>query len=113
MVGIRLPVDVNEARSNISAARGVDALVRGIVPEVVDAGDTLELRDLLARVRIKNDQRGRSPGPTKQPVVVWIDRQGDHRYRSRPGLGLLALLPVEHANFSSSRKRHEDSRPRC
>ena len=44
MVGVSLLIDVNEASFRLSASRGVNALTRGVVPQVVYPGDTLSVK---------------------------------------------------------------------
>src|SRR5260370_42302359 len=93
MVGVFLLIHVDEARYcasvRLSASRGVNTLMFGVVPEVVDTGDTLKLSNLLARLRVQNNQQRRGasaiekagmgliPGDLATPLRLcpWAGRQ--------------------------------------
>src|ERR1700693_5406610 len=118
MVGVCLLIDVNEARYcarvRLSASRGVNTLTFGVIPEVVDTGDTLELSNLIAGLRVQDSQQRRVAAATEQPMIALIERQRGKSWNPRHGQGfnLFALLSINHAQLGYSGKRHENSRPR-
>src|SRR5713101_10755 len=118
MVGVFLLIDVNEAgycaRVRLSASRGVNTLMFGVIPEVVDTGDTLELSDLIAGLRVQDGQQRRVASAAEQPMMGLIERQRGNRRNPGHGKGcsLFALLSIHHAHLGYSGKRDENSRPR-
>jgi hypothetical protein len=114
MVGVSLLIDVNEASLGPSASRGVNALTRVVISQVVDTGNTLELSHLLAGLGVHDNQHRRIASSTEKPMMGLIERQ---RYNTRnprhgPGCHLFALLSIDHTKVGDSGKRHENSRPR-
>src|SRR5260370_29161658 len=104
MVGVTLLIDVNEARYRagvrLSASRGVNTLTRAVIPEIVDTGDTFELGNLLAGLRVKDKQQ-RVASATEKPMMGLIEGQRDNTRSPGhgPGCSLFALLSVNHAQL--------------
>src|SRR5713226_9434735 len=114
MVGVSLLIDVDEACFRPSASRGVNALTRGVVPQVVYAGDTLDLGNLVARLHVQDSQHRWVASAIEDAMMALIERQcGTPRNPCyRPGGNLFALLSIDYAHLGYSGKSHENSRPR-
>src|SRR5260370_40860117 len=102
MVGVFLLIHVDEARYcasvRLSASRGVNTLMFGVVPEVVDTGDTLKLSNLLARLSVQDNQQRRGPTPPQKPMIGLIERhRRNKRNRHRPRWCGLALSSINNA----------------
>src|SRR5260370_31639531 len=113
MVGVCLLIDKYEAGVSISASRSVNALMRGVIPEVVDPRDTFELGNLLAGRRVKDDQDRWVASAAEKPMMGLVERQGGNKRSPHgPGGNLFALRSINHARLGQSSKRHENSRSR-
>src|SRR6266852_8043686 len=99
MVGVFLLIDIDEACFRLSASRGINALTRGVVPQVVDPGDTLKLGNLLAGLRIQYSQHRWVASAIEDPMMALIARQCDTTRNPcyRPGGNLFALLSIDYA----------------
>src|SRR5260370_18627339 len=112
MVGVFLLIHVDEARYcasvRLSASRGVNTLMFGVVPEVVDTGDTLKPSKLLARLRVQDNQQRRGPTATEKPMIGLIQRQRrNKRNRHRPGCDFLPLFSITPSHPLGSGKTYE------
>src|SRR5713101_5482482 len=114
MVGVSLLIDVNEASLRLSASRGVNALTRDVIPQVVDTRDTLELGSLLAGLRVQDSQHRRVARATEKPMMRLIERQRHTGLNPShgPGCNLFVFFRIYYSKISSSGKRHENSRAR-
>src|ERR1700687_739476 len=114
MVGVSLLIDEDEAGVNISASRGIDTLMRGVIPEVVYTTDTLELSNLFAQFRVENNQQRRSASAAEKAVMGLVDRQSGNKCSAgeRPASNLFALHSINHTRLGNSSKRDEISGPR-
>src|SRR5258708_26614240 len=99
MVSIFLLIDVNKASFRAPSSRGIDAFTRGVVPKVVDPGNTLQLRNLLAGLRVEDRQHRSVARAIEQTMMALIERQRDIPLDScdRPGCDLFALLSIDYA----------------
>src|ERR1700730_4761271 len=104
-----LIVNCNEAVSG-----NVDAFTHGVIPEAVDAGNAFELRNLLACLRIEDNQHGRFAATKKKAVTACVQGKRTKVFRAcdSPGRNLLARLPVNHAKFRRTVEVYENSRAR-
>ena len=78
MVAVSLLIDGDEAGVSVSASRSVNALMRGVIPEVVYTGDTFKLGNLIAGFRVKNNQHRRVATAAENPMMGLIERQRDN-----------------------------------
>src|SRR6516164_1596162 len=108
-----LMIDVNEARCGPSASRGVNPVTFCIIPEVIDAVDAFELRNLLAGLGIQDNQHRWVATATKKPMMGLIERQRDNARNplQGPSCSLFMFLPVNDAHLRQAGKRHENPRP--
>src|ERR1700738_2186034 len=113
MVGVSLLIDEDRAGVNISASRGIDTLKRGVVPEVVYTADTLELRNLLARFRVENNQQRRGASAAEKPVMSFVERQSGNKWSAGdgPASNLFALHSINQTHLGESSNRDENSGP--
>src|SRR5258708_27140847 len=100
VVGVSLLIDKDEASVRISASRGVNALTRAVIPEVVDTRDTFQLGNLLAGLRVKDNQHRRVASAPRKAMIDLVERHGGKKRRAhRPGGKLLPLPSVNHAQL--------------
>src|SRR5438477_101606 len=113
MICVFLVIDVYIPHFKPSAPRGINALVRSVIPKVIDSGDALDLGNLLSRLCVEDNQLRRVTNAVEKSMMALIEREGDIRLDScRPGFNLLALLEINHSKLGGSGKRNVSLRRR-
>src|SRR5258708_21422779 len=114
MVGVSLLIDEDEAGVNISASRGIDTFMHGVIPHIVDTTDTLELGYLLARFRVENNQQRRGASGAEKPMMGLVERQSGNEWSAGegPACHLFGLHSINPTHLGYSSKSDEYSGPR-
>src|SRR5437773_1276003 len=74
VIRVLLLIDVHEPGFEPSASRGINTMVRSVIPQVVDSGDALKPRNLFSGLCVQDNQRRRIPNAVEQPMMVLIKR---------------------------------------
>jgi hypothetical protein len=61
------------------AARDINPLSRGVIPEVIRVADRIEVRDDPAACRVESEELGRAARHDEKPMVFRVERHGKIR----------------------------------
>src|SRR5437667_5342592 len=113
MICVFLVIDIYIPHFEPSAPGGINALVRSVIPQVIDSGDALHLGNLLSRLCVEDNQLRRVTNAIEKSMMALIEREADSRLDScRQGFNLLALLEINHSKLGRSGKRNVSLRRR-